>query len=479
MMKHSQVEEQHAATKVLLEVASRDRDIATGEVESHKQLVSELQSQISTHEETIKAHQESLQELQDSHAREIGEIKAASQQDYESQLAALQSEHAENIRALESELTETREDLMKVATQVAFALGLDVSVEMITERIDDLIADQKALAQEQKMRAELEGHVNDLTSINDTIMRDLEAAKSTMTEIISPDGEQMKSPYPSVTEQVALVKKKLSDLETRNKKNSRLVEELEDQLQTNFDQTQLTNNRLSTLQTERNAQLDDANAARVKLQSELDTIKEEYASLQVRTLLTNPPSIAANSQKAKFDSVIPADGPQRTNSMNSNLRKSASVASLPSPPPAIPLPPLPGGSSGGAAGQPTSPTGRPGSKDIAISQIQEDQEARIRTIEKHLHAEKQLTQTLEEALTDLEHQQNKIKADCDAWRRRCTDLETELKEIKEKPQDNRWSLHQVEEERKKRRDAEIARAHLEERMNAISKKKKKGSLNCF
>lgn len=462
MMKHSQVEEQHAATKVLLEVASRDRDIATGEVESHKQLVSELQSQISTHEETIKTHQESLQELQDSHAREISEIKAASQQEYESQLAALQSEHAENLSALESELTETREDLMKVATQVAFALGLDVSVEMITERIDDLIADQKALAQEQKMRAELEGHVNDLTSINDTIMRDLEAAKSTMTEIISPDGEQMKSPYPSVTEQVALVKKKLSDLETRNKKNSRLVEELEDQLQTNFDQTQLTNNRLSTLQTERNAQLDDANAARVKLQSELDTIKEEYASLQ-----------------AKFDSVIPTDGPQRTNSMNSNLRKSASVASLPSPPPAIPLPPLPGGSSGGAAGQPTSPTGRPGSKDIAISQIQEDQEARIRTIEKHLHAEKQLTQTLEEALTDLEHQQNKIKADCDAWRRRCTDLETELKEIKDKPQDNRWSLHQVEEERKKRRDAEIARAHLEERMNAISKKKKKGSLNCF
>lgn len=177
-----------------------------------------------------------------------------------------------------------------------------------------------------------------------------------------------------------------------------------------------------------------------------------------------------------MDNAAPADGPQRTNSMNSNLRKSASVASLPSPPPAIPLPPLPAGNAGGAANQPTSPTGRPGSKDIAISQIQEDQEARIRTIEKHLHAEKQLTQTLEEALTDLEHQQNKIKADCDAWRRRCSELEVELKELKDKPQDNRWSLQQVEEERKKRRDAEI---RLEERMNAVSKKKKKGSLNCF
>lgn len=103
-------------------------------------------------------------------------------------------------------------------------------------------------------------------------------------------------------------------------------------------------------------------------------------------------------------------------------------------------------------------------------------------IEKHLKAEKQLTATLEEALTDLERQQHAIRADCDAWRRRANELETELKEIKEKPQqDNRWSLQQVEEERRKRRDAEIARAHLEERMNTInsSKKKKKGSLNCF
>jgi kinesin family protein 4/21/27 len=120
----------------------------------------------------------------------------------------------------------------------------------------------------------------------------------------------------------------------------------------------------------------------------------------------------------------------------------------------------------------------------SLNQIQEDQEARIRTIEKHLHAEKQLTHTLEEALTDLERQSNKVKADCDAWRKRCGELEVELKELKDRPAptpqpDNRWSLHAVEEERKKRQAAEAARAHLEERMNAISKKKKKGSLNCF
>ena len=85
----------------------------------------------------------------------------------------------------------------------------------------------------------------------------------------------------------------------------------------------------------------------------------------------------------------------------------------------------------------------------------------------------------------MERQSNKVKADCDAWRRRANELEGELREANEKAKnndnekENRWSMLQVEEERKKRRDAEIARAHLEERMNAISKKKKKGSLNCF
>jgi hypothetical protein len=185
------------------------------------------------------------------------------------------------------------------------------------------------------------------------------------------------------------------------------------------------------------------------------------------------------------------NGPQRSNSGNTHLRKSASVASLPSPPPAIPLPPLPGSlagtiSPGNAASVPVPQTptqnNRPSSKDLATAQIQEDQEARIRTIEKHLFAEKQLTTTLEEALTDLERQSNRVKADCDAWRKRANELEGELHDkIKngDSEKEKRWSTLQFEEEKRKRKDAEIARAHLEERMNAISKKKKKGSLNCF
>ncbi|ORY60024.1 uncharacterized protein BCR38DRAFT_488217 [Pseudomassariella vexata] len=460
----SELERAHSIAKNQLDQVTHARDLAATEASKHREFIIRLENQLQEHESALKAHQESMDDLQARHSKDIDEIRAHSKQEYESQLTILMEEHAENIKLLESDLAEAREELIKVATQVAFALGLDVSVEKISERVEDLIADQKALEKEQKKKVELEGHINELSSINNTIMRDLEAVKSALNEMLSTEGEKVKSPYPSVKEQLAAVKKRMGDLEIKNKKHSRLVEELEDQLQTNYDQAQQTNHRLSTLQTERYTQLEEATAARIKAQGELEAIKEEYAALQARI-------------------EDPNQAPQRTNSLSSQVRKTASVSSLPSPPPAIPLPPLPGVGGSSSPTQAATPGGRPQSNDLALAQIREDQEARIRTIERHLNAEKQLTSTLEEALTDLERQSNKVKADCEAWRKRAVELENEVKELKEKPQqDNRWrdSLHQVEEERKKRQDAERARAHLEERMNAINnKKKKKGSLNCF
>ncbi|KAL8365137.1 hypothetical protein RB595_004110 [Gaeumannomyces hyphopodioides] len=462
--KVAELEQGHAATKTLLEEMSKSRELSEAELESHKALVSQLEQQLFQHEQAVKAHQEELHAMQTRQADELENVRAASAKEHDEIVQRLLSEHSENLQILQGELTEAREDLMKVATHVAYALGLDVSVEAITDRINSLISDQKALEREQQRSADLERTATELSGINDTVMRELEAVKSTLTDLLLTPGEALRSPFPSVHDQLSAVRKRMAELENRNKKNSRLVEELEDQLQSNFDQAQIATNRLSTVQTEQQVRVDEANAARVRVQSELDTIKEEYAALQ----------------QARFEGVLPSDV-QRSNSLNSNLRKSSSVTSLPSPPPAIPLPPLPG-TSGSPPGVPATPTqGRPPSKDLAMSQIQQDQEARIRTIEKHLSAEKQLTATLEEALTDLEEQSKKVKSDCEAWRKRCTELETEMRELRDKPQqDPRWSLQAVEEERRKRRDAELANQRLEERMNAISKKnKKKGSLNCF
>ncbi|EGO56737.1 hypothetical protein NEUTE1DRAFT_84225 [Neurospora tetrasperma FGSC 2508] len=476
--KVTQTEEQAAATKVLLDAATRERDDAAAEAEHNKQLVNRLEESITEHEHTIKAHQESLHALELNHALELEEARTASRREVEAEMKALKAKHAEQVRRLEEGLTDAREDLLRVATQVALALGLEVSIEKLSERIEDLLESRDQVDLEQKKRGELEQHVVELTSINDQVMNELESVKAALANMLATENDKVKTVYP-VKESVALVKKKMVDLETKNKKNSRLVEELEDQLQSNYDQVQITSNRLSMLQSEKTQQLEEANAAMIRLEEELKMAREEYAALQTKY---NVLSEQAASVPQRSDSKS-APNP------SSPIRKSNSVQSLPSPPPAIPLPPLPSDRASGAV-SPTSGAPRPPSKDIlaaALSNqqfqaIQEDQEARIRIIEKNLLAEKQLTATLEEALTDLETQQLKIKADADAWKRRAGELEAELKELKDKPQvDNRWSLQQVEEERKKRVDAERARQHLEERMQSLAsgKKKKKGSLNCF
>lgn len=195
----------------------------------------------------------------------------------------------------------------------------------------------------------------------------------------------------------------------------------------------------------------------------------------------------------------------RSASDSSNTRKSTPVTALPTPPPSIPLPPLPGSPNNGAfpinsidsiteratspANNYSPPQSRQGSPDAthhttaaaASSALIEEQEARIRTIEKHLFAEKQLTATLEEALVDLETSANRTKSEMESWRKKANTFEDELVGLRKERSSSRASLQAVEEEREMRVRAERARQALEQRMAELhsTKKKKKNNLNCF
>lgn len=99
-----------------------------------------------------------------------------------------------------------------------------------------------------------------------------------------------------------------------------------------------------------------------------------------------------------------------------------------------------------------------------------------------MFAEKQLTATLEEALTDLESSSTKMKGEMEAWRRKCSGLEEELGLMKKQRESSRHSVQQLEEERDKRKQLEAQQARLEARLTALantSAKKKKNALNCF
>lgn len=466
------LEKSHSSAQDHLNQHVAAKDGNGDEVSTHQSRVTDLEREIETHQSTMAGHQQELSSLQDSHKRELSELeertKAAAQAEYESQLAAKNAEHDDAMKALRTEMAESRDELAKLLKMVSDLLKSDVTKDNLSEQIQEVLAQKQHFSDKyaelmdtnEDLRKRVEnnggddGRLEELTkktAAQDANVHELAILVATLEDTLQQRDDQVKK-------KDALVE----EITAEKNKSARLVEELEDQITNSFDQH---NNRLSVIQQERDQALVDARTKISVYENDIETYKVRIEQLELQ--LKN-----GSGTDASHD---------RSSSVNSNLRKSSSAASLPSPPPAIPLPPLPtiASQTNGNTGSISPPSSRHTSKELVNSQIVEDQEARIKTIEKHLYAEKQLTATLEEALGDLEAQSNKVKSDCEAWKKKAFQVEDELSTLRKERSSQRMSLQAVEEERSARREAEAARAQLEERMNALNKKKKKSTLNCF
>ncbi|KAF7718496.1 Uncharacterized protein PECH_003695 [Penicillium ucsense] len=425
--------------------------------------VSELEQEISAHRSTIADLQDKLASLEDSHQRELSEleqqIRATIQTERTSDEAMKDAEHEKSMALLHQEIAESRDELVVLLKSVSSLLNADVTSATLTTQIQDVLAQKQHFSEKYaelmdsnehlRQRAETIDELTQKHATQEAKVNELALLVATLEDTLRQKDEQVKK-------KEALVEEIMAEKE----KSVRLVEELEEQMTKSFDQH---HNRLSIIQQERDQALEDAKAKIVILEKDIDTYRVRIEQLELQ--LKNGTGDISHD---------------RSSSLTSNLRKSASAASLPSPPPAIPLPPLPTiASATNGTSSVSPPNSRHASKELVSAQLVEDQEARIRTIEKHLYAEKQLTATLEEALGDLETQSNKVKTDCETWKKKAWALEDELSSLKKERNSARLSLQAVEEERSARKEAEAARAQLEERMNALNKKKKKSTLNCF
>ncbi|KAL8840659.1 MAG: hypothetical protein Q9205_001458 [Flavoplaca limonia] len=411
-----ELERAHASARVHAEESKRYRAMTDQQLSLHQDQIAELERKVEEHQSDVEFHKHGLRSLHDSHAREMECLR--------SKLVAEARE----------DMTRRNEDLIK-EHQYAFskeADALNARIETLTEQLDEQMEKYEELVMEK-----------------DDVASSLDQSQTQLDKVTQ-------------------------DKETA----TRLVNELEDQLTQSYDQQRATSHRISILSSNRDQALQEALAARTKLEEDLDNYRRRLEQVEVGNLLSHFKRAFTNREQGQMRSTSPhADGgPQpyeRSNSLTSNLRKSTSVTSLPSPPPAIPLPPLPAQATANGAPAPVN------AHEYVSVQYAEDQEARIKTIEKHLFAEKQLTATLEEALVDLEHQGNKTKGDLEAWKKKCWSYEDELTMLKKERNSIRHSVQAVEEERSARKEAEAARAHLEERMSALQKKKKKSGFNCF
>ena len=469
------------------------------EIELHRVKIATLNNQLKESESAVEFHKYGLKSLHESHANEIEEMKlshAGILAGYDDQIAELNIKHGKGLNTSESERDTAKNALDNALKAAAAALGHETSADMLGNHITDMAEEKRHVTETNKRlvstNAELEAQLTGRQNLSE-----LEAAQeeanvkiANYQETIRNLANELGNHEESIREKSKQVQKheeSIAVLQADNKKKVSLIEELEEQLQNSFEQHQ---KRVSVMQQQGTVALSDAQQRILVLEKEISRSSIAEAD-ESKKSSTRPQSPATN------------DG-QRSNSITSNLRKSASIASLPSPPPAIPLPPLPSipNMVTTTAGNPSPPQSRHTSKEVSVppttsptitkenvilkrqSAMIDDQDNRLRTLEKHLHAEKQLTATLEEALVDLETQSNKLRVDAETWKKRVWALEEEIQQARKENRSERLSVQQVQEEVNKRKAAEEARAQLEERMRVLKqsmdgKKKKKGTLNCF
>lgn len=471
------------------------------EIEMHKVKIANLQSKIKEAESAVEFHKHGLKSLHEAHSNEIEEMKlshAAILAGYDDQIAELNVKHGKTLGAGDTERDNLKATLDELLKNAAASLGHETSANMLANHIADIAEEKKHVMESNKRlvttNAELEAQLTGRQNLIE-LEEAQEAANlkiSNYQETIRNLANEIGNHEETIRDKEALVKKheaQVQALRLENDKKIALIEGLEEQLQNSFEQH---HNRVSVIQQQGSQALTEAQRRISQLEREVQH---------------SPVSEDAEQKKASGrPQSPPTNVTDRPESISSNLRKSASVASLPSPPPAIPLPPLPTlpTISIATSGNPSPPQSRHTSKEVAVPQasspttglkeiqtikrqsaIIEDQDSRIRTMEKHLHAEKQLTATLEEALVDLETQSNKLRVDAESWKKKTWALEEEMSKLRKDSKTDRLSMQQVEEEVRKRRAAEDARAQLEERMKVLKqnmdggKKKKKSTLNCF
>jgi kinesin family protein 4/21/27 len=501
--KLQELEVAYASISQQVEEDSKSRDLSSRELQTHKNLVANLESQLQVHKSAVTIHQDSLEQLQASHSKELDDLKAsmaAAEKLSTDRYSALEKQHKEVTESLQRELTTAQTEKTGLLRSASSALGYETDASKLHSQIKGLVEEGK----------EIHGRHLKKTNELKAVQEELQNALNNTVELENKIGE-----LKLINEETIASLEKMTDKE---RKSSRLVDELEEQLNSNFDSHQATTNRLSTMQGEVAQQ-------RINLERELENQKLKNQVLEVCIFSKLPTALTETNDSQQQveaykrqstqseavgnfnrDSLSPeaaAIALARSGSSSSQATRKGAPTALPTPPPSIPLPPLPGSPTAispvpsGMDSRATSPpplratsppnASPPGSRHAsndptpAISQQLEEQEARIRTIEKHLFAEKQLTATLEEALVDLETSANRTKSESEGWRKKCATLEDELTSLQKERSSSRVSLQAVEEEREMRVRAERARQALEQRMMELnsSKKKKKSSLNCF
>ena len=254
----AELEESHSNIIKQIEEDAEARSLTEKELETHRSLVINLERQIEEHKSAIEYHQQGMDSIQKTHAAEVEKLT--------SELIT----HRETASSLEADLSKVKSEVTMLIEGVSAALGEETDIGTIQSHIEKLVEERKSIA------SRLDEAVKDLESARN----ELSAATSTITTLKG----NMKELELINTETL----KELEKVSEKELKSARLVQELEDQLNQNWDQHEAANNRLSALQTERSRELQDAMTHGEELEKEVQESRIKIALLEVSSTLSRP-----------------------------------------------------------------------------------------------------------------------------------------------------------------------------------------------
>jgi chromosome segregation ATPase len=257
--KLEQLEQSYAKILAQVDEESNSNLLTKKELQTHRDLVANLENQLQVHQGAVALHQESLENLQTSHSKEIEELKAkmeAAEKEAKDHVAASESKHNSSTSIMQAELTKLQAEHTELLAAAAAALGSPTDSTTLRSQIEGLVDEGKEL------------HTRHTKATNDLKLVQEELQTSQLKSA------ELQGKLDAVTEQLEAAQKSLDMVTTREKKSSRLVEELEEQLNSNFDSHQAATNRLSRMETA-------TVQARQEIEKELEDLKARNSMLEV------------------------------------------------------------------------------------------------------------------------------------------------------------------------------------------------------
>lgn len=265
----AELERSQVAAREQLQENARYRAFAEAQIDSHRNQMQVLKQKVLEHQSDVEFHKHGLKSLHDSHAKELEavRIKLQSEQtaDKEAQLAELAHHHEQQHEQLKANFDES---MRNNNNQLADAI----------QKRDQLQQEQYALEKEYQI---LIGKLNGVEEALKTRGKELDSAKKRNKELTSALTEATSA----FEEHKKLADKKSAELEkvtAERDKAARLVDELEDQLSTTYDQHRATSSRLSVLSQSHDQALQEVTSAKARLEEELEIYRNKLAQSDVR-----------------------------------------------------------------------------------------------------------------------------------------------------------------------------------------------------